>query len=87
MLQARFFMSDKQQLFFPERLIKPAATIASGMFLLSPLGIPLFFRGVPRVFLAGVGGFLAGSVTEKVVEKFAGNLEKVMQQRSEDNRE
>jgi len=80
-------MSDKQQLFFPERLIKPAATIASGIFLMSPIGIPLFFRGAPRIFLAGIGGFLAGSVTEKVVETFAGNLEKVIQQRSEDNRE
>jgi hypothetical protein len=81
-----FFMFDKQPLCFPENLIKPAATIAGGMFLFSPLGIPLYFRGVSRVFLAGLGGFLAGRAAEKVVDTFAENLGQVMQQNSEGNR-
>ncbi len=52
----------------PEGLIKPAATIASSAFLLSPLGIPFFVRGVPRLLLAGVGGFLAGQAADKLAE-------------------
>ncbi len=61
-------MFDNQQHSVPEGLIKPAASIATGAFLLSPLGIPFFVRGVPRVLLAGVGGFLAGKLAETVAE-------------------
>ncbi len=78
-------MSDHQQYHFPEGVVKPAATIVSGAFLLSPLGIPFFVRGVPRVLLAGLGGFLAGKVADKVVGKFAENLGQVMQQRVEED--
>ena len=58
----------------PEALIRPVATIASSAFLLSPLGIPFFVRGVPRILLAGVGGLLAGKVADKVVDTVAENL-------------
>lgn len=61
-------MFDNQQPGVPEGLIKPAASVAAGAFLLSPLGIPFFIRGVPRVLLAGVGGFLAGKLAEAVTE-------------------
>ena len=61
-------MADFQNLPSPESLVKPAATIASGAFLLSPFGIPFFIGGVPRIILAGLGGFLAGTVAEKVAE-------------------
>jgi len=57
----------------PEGLIKPAATIASSAFLLSPLGIPFFVRGVPRLLLAGVGGFLVGQAADKLAENL-GNM-------------
>ena len=62
----------------PENLIRPAATIASGAFLLSPLGIPFFVRGVPRILLAGVGGLLAGKVADKVADTVAENLGSLM---------
>ena len=75
-------MRDNQQYLVPERAVKPAAAIISGAFLLSPLGIPFFVRGVPRILLAGLGGFLAGNVVDKVSCKFAENLGQVMQQRS-----
>jgi hypothetical protein len=78
-------MSDNQKNLSPEVLIKPAATIVSGAFLLSPLGIPFFVRGVPRILLAGLGGFLAGKVADKVVDKFAENLGQMIQQRPEEN--
>ncbi len=79
-------MSDNhQQHFAPEGLIKPAATIVSGAFLLSPFGIPFFVRGVPRIVLAGLGGLLAGKVADKVVDTFAENLGQIIPQRSEDN--
>ena len=78
-------MSDNQKTLSPEGMIKPAATIVSGAFLLSPLGIPFFVRGVPRILLAGLGGFLAGKVADKVVDKFAENLGQMIQQRPEEN--
>jgi len=78
-------MSDIQQYLSPDVLVKPSAAILGGAFLLSPFGIPLFVRGVPRIVLAGLGGFLAGKVADKVVDKFAENLGQVMQQRSEEN--
>lgn len=78
-------MSAHQLPFSPEGLIKPAATVVSSAFLLSPVGIPFFIRGVPRIVLAGVGGFLAGKVAETVVEKVAENLGQIMQQRPEEN--
>ena len=78
-------MSDHQQHLLPEGVVKPAATIVSGAFLLSPLGIPFFVRGVPRILLAGLGGFLAGKVADKVACKLAENLGQVMQQRAEEN--
>jgi hypothetical protein len=76
-------MSDNQQLLSPEGLIQPATTIVSVAFLLSPFGIPLFVQGVPRVLLAGLGGFFAGKVADKVVDKFAENLGEVMRQKTE----
>ena len=70
----------------PEGLIRSAATIASGAFLLSPLGIPFFVRGVPRILLAGVGGLLAGKVADKVADTVAENLGNLMSsQKHEDN--
>ena len=72
----------------PEGLIRPAATLASGAFLLSPLGIPFFVRGVPRILLAGVGGLLAGKVADKVADTLAENLGNLMSsQNREGNRE
>ena len=78
-------MSDIQRHLSPEVLVKPSATILGGAFLLSPFGIPFFVRGVPRIVLAGLGGFLAGKVADKVVSKFADNLGQIIQQRSEEN--
>lgn len=78
-------MTDNQEHLSPEVLIKPATTIVSGAFLLSPFGIPLFVQGVPRILLAGLGGFLAGKVADKVVDKFAENLGEVMRRRSEES--
>ncbi len=78
-------MSDNQPHLLPEGVLKPAAAIVSGAFLLSPLGIPFFVRGVPRILLAGLGGFLAGKVADKVAGKFAENLGQVMQQRAEEH--
>ena len=70
----------------PEALIRPAAAIAGGAFLLSPLGIPFFVRGVPRILLAGAGGFLAGKVADKVADTVAENLGNLMSsQKHEDN--
>ena len=76
-------MDNIQQRLSPEGLIKPAAIIVSGAFLLSPLGMPFFVRGVPRILLAGLGGLLAGNVADKVADKFAENLGQVMQQKAE----
>lgn len=78
-------MFDNQQNFSPEGLVKPAATVLSGAFLLSPLGIPFFVRGVPRIVLAGLGGFLAGQVADKVVDKFAENLGQIIPKKPEDD--
>ena len=78
-------MFDNQEYLLPERVVKPAAAIIGGAFLLSPLGIPFFVRGVPRILLAGLGGFLAGNVADKVAGKFAETLGQVMQQRSEES--
>lgn len=61
-------MFDNQPPSVPEGMIKPAASIATGAFLLSPFGIPFFVRGAPRVLLAGFGGFLAGKLAETVVD-------------------
>ncbi len=70
----------------PEGLIRPAATIAGGAFLMSPLGIPFFIRGVPRALLAGVGGLLVGKVADKVADTVAENLGHLMSsQKHEDN--
>ena len=78
-------MSVNPRHFSPEELIPPATTVVSGAFLLSPVGIPLFVQGLPRVLLAGFGGFLAGKVADKVVDKFAENLGQVMLRRSEES--
>ena len=78
-------MSDNQQHLSPEGVVKPAATVLGGAFLLSPLGIPFFVRGVPRLLLAGLGGFLAGKVANKVADKFVENLGQVMRQRLEES--
>jgi hypothetical protein len=77
-----FYGQQIQQRLSPEGLIKPAATIVSGPFLLSPFGIPFFVHGVPRILLAGLGGLLAGKVGDKVVEKIAENLRQVMQKKA-----
>ncbi len=66
----------------PEGLVGPAATIAGGAFLMSPLGIPFFVRGVPRILLAGIGGFVAGKVADTVVENL-GNI--ISSQKPEEN--
>ncbi len=58
----------------PEFLARPAATIAGGAFLLSPLGLPSFVKGVPRVVLAGIGAFVAGKVADKVADTVSENL-------------
>ncbi len=58
----------------PEFLVRPAATVASGAFLLSPLGLPFFIRGVPRVILAGIGGFVAGKVVDEVADTVSEGL-------------
>ncbi len=77
-------MSDNQQHLLPERVVKPAAAIFSGAFLLSPLGIPFFVRGIPRILLAGIGGFLAGNVVNKVACTLVENLGEVMRQKEEE---
>ncbi len=72
----------------PEGLVRPAATIAGGAFLLSPLGIPFFVRGVPRILLAGLGGLVAGKVADKVADVVAENLAHLIpKQKHEDNGE
>ncbi|MEI8102598.1 MAG: hypothetical protein WCG61_03625 [Chlorobium sp.] len=58
----------------PEFFVRPAATIVGGAFLLSPLGLPFFIKGVPRVLLAGIGGFMAGKVVDEVVDTVSDNL-------------
>ena len=58
----------------PEFLVRPAATIAGGAFLLSPLGLPSFVKGVPRIVLAGLGALVAGKVVEKVADTVTENL-------------
>ncbi|MEI6639349.1 MAG: hypothetical protein FDX02_01370 [Chlorobium sp.] len=58
----------------PEFLVRPAATIAGGAFLLSPLGLPFFIKGVPRVLLAGIGGLLAGKVVDEVADTVSETL-------------
>lgn len=58
----------------PEFLVRPAATIVGGAFLLSPLGLPFFVKGVPRIVLAGLGVLLAGKVVEKVADTVTENL-------------
>jgi len=78
-------MSENQQHLLPEGVLKPAAAIVSGAFLLSPLGIPFFVRGVPRILLAGLGGFFAGNVANKVAGTLAENLGEVMRQRAEES--
>ncbi len=78
-------MSDNQQHLLPEGVLKPAAAIVSGAFLLSPFGIPFFVRGVPRILLAGLGGFLAGNVANKVAGTLAENMVEVMRQRTEES--
>ena len=81
-------MFGNQKIISPEGLVRPAATIAGGAFLLSPLGIPFFVRGVPRIILAGIGGIVAGKVADKVVDTVAENLEHLMSsQKHEDNGE
>ncbi|ABL64257.1 MULTISPECIES: hypothetical protein [Chlorobium/Pelodictyon group] len=74
-------MPQLPQNIIPEELTKPAAAIVSGAFLLSPLGIPPFIRGIPRVLLAGAGGFLAGAVAEKVIE----NIGQILPPQPEDD--
>jgi len=80
-------MSDNQQHLLPEGVFKPAAAIVSGAFLLSPLGIPFFVRGVPRLLLAGLGGFLAGNVANKVAGTLAENLGELMRQKERESGE
>jgi len=58
----------------PELLLRPAATIAGGAFLLSPLGLPFFVKGVPRVVLAGIGALVAGKVADKVADTVSENI-------------
>jgi hypothetical protein len=58
----------------PEFLVGPAATIVGGAFLLSPLGLPFFIKGVPRVLLAGIGGLVAGKVLDEVADTVSENL-------------
>ncbi len=79
-------MSGNRKNFSSEGFIKPTATVAAGAFLLSPLGIPFFVRGVPRIILAGIGAFVAGAVADKVADTFAENLGHfIPSQKPEDN--
>ena len=58
-------MSDS---LLPEGFVKPAAAFAGSAFLMSPIGIPFFVKGVPRIILAGLGGLIAGQVAEMVAD-------------------
>ncbi len=80
-------MSDNQQHLLPEGVLKPAAAIVSGAFLLSPLGIPFFVRGVPRILLASLGGFLAGNVANKLAVTLTENLGEIMRKKERERGE
>ncbi|MEI6757731.1 MAG: hypothetical protein FDX18_09400 [Chlorobium sp.] len=70
-------MSDS---LLPEGIVKPAAALAGSAFLMSPIGIPFFVKGVPRIILAGLGGLIAGQVAEMVAE----GIEQIMPDQEEE---